>query len=225
MSETQGQLPTGPEAVPAPPPAKHGWLNFAIDFGPLLIFFLTFKLTSGGEGAFAATAAAIKGTVAFMVAIVVAMIVSKWKLGKISPMLWLSSILVIGFGALTVYFHDESFIVLKPTIIYGAFAVLLLGGYFAGKPMLKYLLQSALDGITERGWMLLSRNWGLFFAALGIANHVMYELIQAKQMSFDLWLTIKVWGITALSFLFTLTQLPVMLKNGLAMPEEVGKAQ
>jgi intracellular septation protein len=220
MSDTLDQLPTGPEAVPAPPPARHGALNFAIDFGPLLIFFLTFKLTSGGEGAFAATAAAIKGTVAFMVAIVVAMIVSKWKLGKISPMLWLSSILVIGFGALTVYFHDESFIVLKPTIIYGAFAALLLGGYFAGKPMLKYLLQSALDGITERGWMLLSRNWGLFFAALGIANHVMYELIQAKQMSFDLWLTIKVWGITALSFLFTLTQLPVMLKNGLAMPEE-----
>jgi intracellular septation protein len=221
MSDTLDQLPTGPEAVPAPPPAaKHGWLNFAIDFGPLLVFFLTFKLTSGGEGAFAATAAAIKGTVAFMVAIVVAMAVSKWKLGKISPMLWLSSILVIGFGALTVYFHDESFIVLKPTIIYGAFAVLLLGGYFAGKPMLKYLLQSALDGITERGWMLLSRNWGLFFAALGIANHVMYELIQAKAMSFDLWLTIKVWGITALSFLFTLTQLPVMLKNGLAMPEE-----
>lgn len=220
MSDTLDQLPTGPEAVPAPPPAKHGALNFAIDFGPLLIFFLTFKLTSGGEGAFAATAAAIKGTVAFMVAIVIAMIVSKWKLGKISPMLWLSSILVIGFGALTVYFHDESFIVLKPTIIYGAFAVLLLGGYFAGKPMLKYLLQSALDGITEKGWMLLSRNWGLFFAALGIANHVMYELIQAKAMSFDLWLTIKVWGITALSFLFTLTQLPVMLKNGLALPEE-----
>ncbi|APZ99354.1 intracellular septation protein A [Sphingopyxis sp. QXT-31] len=220
MSDTLDQLPTGPEAVPAPPPAKHGALNFAIDFGPLLVFFLAYKFSSGGTGAFAATTAAIKGTIAFMVAIVIAMIVSKWKLGKISPMLWLSSILVIGFGALTVYFHDESFIVLKPTIIYGAFAVLLLGGYFAGKPMLKYLLQSALDGITERGWMLLSRNWGLFFAALGIANHVMYELIQAKQMSFDLWLTIKVWGITALSFLFTLTQLPVMLKNGLALPEE-----
>ena len=102
MSETQGQLPTGPEAVPAPPPAKHGWLNFAIDFGPLLIFFATFKLTSDGDGAFAATTAAIKGTVAFMVAIIIAMAVSKWKLGKISPMLWLSSILVIGFGALTV---------------------------------------------------------------------------------------------------------------------------
>ena len=213
-------LPSGPEPVPAPPPAKHGWLNFVIDFGPLLVFFLAYKFSSGGEGAFAATSAAIKGTVAFMVAIVVAMAVSKWKLGKISPMLWMSSILVLGFGALTIWFHDERFIVMKPTIIYAAFAVLLLGGYWFKRPMLKYLLQSALEGLTERGWLLLSRNWGLFFGALGIANHVMYELIQTKQMSFDLWLTIKVWGVTALSFLFTLSQVPVMLKNGLAVAEE-----
>ena len=178
-------LPSGPEPVPAPPPAKHGWLNFVIDFGPLLVFFLAYKFSSGGEGAFAATTAAIKGTVAFMVAIVIAMAVSKWKLGKISPMLWMSSILVIGFGALTIWFHDERFIVMKPTIIYAAFAVLLLGGYWFKRPMLKYLLQSALEGLTERGWLLLSRNWGLFFAALGIANHVMYELIQSSRMSFD----------------------------------------
>jgi intracellular septation protein len=214
------QLPAGPEPIPAPPPAKHGWLNFAIDFGPLLVFFLVYKFTSGGSGAFAATAGAIKGTLAFMAAIVIAMAVSKWKLGKISPMLWMSGVLVIGFGALTVWFHDERFIVMKPTIIYAAFALLLLGGWALGKPMLKYLLQSALEGMTERGWLLLSRNWGLFFAVLGIANHVMYELIEAQRMSFDLWLTIKVWGVTALSFLFTLTQVPVMLKNGLAVPEE-----
>ena len=213
-------LPSGPEPVPAPPPAKHGWLNFVIDFGPLLVFFLAYKYSSGGEGAFAATTAAIKGTIAFMVAIVIAMAVSKWKLGKISPMLWMSSILVLGFGALTIWFHDERFIVMKPTIIYAAFTVLLLGGYWFKRPMLKYLLQSALEGLTERGWLLLSRNWGLFFGALGIANHVMYELIQAKQMSFDLWLTIKVWGVTALSFLFTLSQVPVMLRNGLAVSDQ-----
>ena len=223
MSEQIDQLPGGPEPIPAPPPAKHGWLNFAIDFGPLLVFFLTYKFSSGGTGAFAATTGAIKGTVAFMVAIIVAMIVSKWKLGRISPMLWMSSILVLGFGALTIWFHDERFIVMKPTIIYAAFAVLLLGGWLLKKPMLKYLLQSALEGVTERGWLLLSRNWGLFFATLGIANHVMYELIQAKQMSFDTWLTIKVWGVTALSFLFTLTQVPVMLKHGLAVPESADK--
>ncbi|NIJ37849.1 intracellular septation protein [Sphingopyxis panaciterrae] len=213
-------LPGGPETAPAAPPAKHGWLNFAIDFGPLLVFFLTYKFSSGGTGAFAATTGAIKGTIAFMVAIIIAMAVSKWKLGKISPMLWMSGILVVGFGALTIWFHDERFIVMKPTIIYAAFAALLLGGWALGRPMLKYLLQSALDGVTTRGWLLLTRNWGLFFAALGIANHVMYELVEAKRMTFDLWLTIKVWGVTALSFAFTLSQLPVMLKHGLAIPDE-----
>ena len=213
-------LPGGPEPVTALPPAKNGWLNYAIDYAPLLIFFIAYKFSSGGDGAFAATTAAIKGTIAFMVAIVIAMAVSKWKLGKISPMLWMSSVLVLGFGALTIWFHDERFIVMKPTIIYAAFSVLLLGGWWFGKPMLKYLLQSALEGLTDRGWLLLSRNWGLFFGVLGIANHVMYEMIQAKQMSFDLWLTIKVWGVTALSFLFTFAQVPVMLKNGLAIPDE-----
>ncbi|MBL0769086.1 septation protein IspZ [Sphingopyxis sp. DHUNG17] len=212
--------PTGPEPVPAPPRAQHGWLNFAIDFGPLLVFFVAYKFASEGDGAFAATTAAIKGTLAFMVAIIVAMAVSKWKLGKISPMLWMSSVLVLGFGALTIWFHDERFIVMKPTIIYGAFALLLLGGWWLKRPMLKYLLQSALEGLTEKGWLLLSRNWGIFFGALGIANHVMYELIQTDRMSFDLWLTIKVWGVTALSFIFTLTQVPVMLKNGLSVAED-----
>ena len=182
MSEPLDQLPGGPEPVPAAPPAKHGWLNFAIDFGPLLVFFLTYKFTAGGQGAFAATMGAIKGTIAFMVAILVAMGISKWKLGRISPMLWMSGILVIGFGALTVYLHDPKFIVMKPTIIYAVFALMLLGGWWFKKPMLKYLLQSALDGMTERGWLLLSRNWGLFFAALGIANHVMYVLIEAGRM-------------------------------------------
>ena len=225
MSDQLDQLPGGPEGVPAAPPAKNGWLGYAIDYGPLLVFFIAYKLSSGGEGAFAATTAAIKGTIAFMVAIINAMAVSKWKLGKISPMLWMSSVLVLGFGALTIWFHDERFIVMKPTIIYAAFAVMLLGGYWFKKPMLKYLLQSALEGLTERGWLLLSRNWGIFFAVLGIANHVMYEMIQAKQMSFDLWLTIKVWGVTALTFLFTFSQVPLMLKNGLAVPEEAGQKQ
>lgn len=213
-------MPSGPEPIPAPPKSKHGALNFILDFGPLLVFFLVFKFTSDGDGVLAATTGAIKATGAFMVAIVAALIVSKWKLGKISPMLWLSSILVLGFGALTVYFHDERFIVMKPTIIYAAFAALLLGGWLTGRAMLKYLLQAALEGITEKGWLLLSRNWGLFFAALGIANHIMYEMVQGGSLSFDTWLTIKVWGMTALSFLFTLSQLPVMMKHGLALQDD-----
>lgn len=225
MTNAPEILPTGPEPIPAPPKAKHGTLNFILDFGPLLVFFLVFKFTSDGEGALAATTGAIKATGAFMVAITAALIVSKWKLGKISPMMWLSAVLVLGFGALTVYFHDEKFIVMKPTIIYAAFATLLIGGWLMGRALLKVLLQSALEGITDKGWLILSRNWGFFFAVLGVANHIMYVMIENGSLSFDTWLTAKVWGFTIVSFLFTFSQLPVMMKHGLAVPDDAANKQ
>lgn len=204
---------TDPVTEAAPAPAKkNGGLTFLIDFGPLLVFFLVFKLSQEGDGAFAATAAAIRGTLAFMAAITIALIVSKWKLGKVSPMLWMSAVLVIGFGALTIYFHDEYFIQIKPTIIYAGFALLLLGGWWRGRPLLKYLLEAAYDGLDEAGWMKLSRNWGLFFGFLALANEAMRMF-----MDFDLWLTVKVWGVTAVTFLFAMSQIPLMLRHGLAL--------
>ncbi len=187
------------------------WLPFAIDFGPLLLFFLTFRFARG-DGSFGATAGALKGTAVFMVAILIAVAVSRWKLGKVSPMLWLSAILVIGFGALTLYFHDARFIQLKPTIIYAGFAMLLLGGWWRGRPLLKYLLQAAYDGLSDAGWMVLSRNWGLFFLGMAALN----EGLRAT-LSFDQWLTVKVWGVTGLSFVFALSQLPLMLRHGLTL--------
>lgn len=194
-------------------PAHPAWLPYAIDFGPLLVFFLTFRLAKG-DGAFGATAGAIKATGAFMVAIIIAMAVSQWRIKKISPMLWMSAILVLGFGALTIYFHDARFIQIKPTVIYAGFAALLLGGWLRGRPLLKYLLQAAYDGLSDAGWLKLSRNWGLFFVAMAAINEAM-----RATMSFDDWLTAKVWGVTILSVLFAMSQLPLMLRHGLAIGE------
>lgn len=195
-------------------PKHPSWLPFVIDFGPLLVFFAVFQLTKG-EGAFAATAGAIKGTIAFMIAIIVALLVSQWKLKKVSPMLWLSAILVLGFGALTIYFHDAAFIQIKPTIIYAGFALLLLGGWMRGKPLLKYLLQAAYDGLSHEGWLKLSRNWGLFFLAMALANEGMRAIF-----SFDQWLTIKTWGITTVSFLFAMSQVPLLMRHGLNLGDK-----
>lgn len=199
-----------------PKPSYPAWLPFAIDFGPLLVFFVTFRLTKS-DGAFGDTAGAIQGTIAFMVAILIAVAVSQWKLKKVSPMLWLSAILVIGFGGLTIWLNDERFIEMKPTFIYAGFAALLLGGWWRGKPLLKYLLQAAYDGLSDEGWLILSRNWGLFFVAMAAIN----EGLRAA-LAFDTWLTVKVWGVTALSFLFAMSQVPVMLRHGLNLGDEKG---
>ncbi|OAN99468.1 septation protein IspZ [Parasphingorhabdus sp.] len=196
-------------------PKEHRGLNFALDFGPLLIFFLVYKF-GAPEGN--PITAALYGTAAFMVAIVIAMIVSKWKLGKISPMMWMSAVLILGFGALTLYFNDPRFIQHKPTIIYAAFALILFGGLLRGKAMLKYLLEAAFEGLSDEGWLKLSRNWALFFTAMAIANELMVALL-----SFDTWLTIKVWGVTAASFIFAMANIPMLMKHGFAIEDDTEK--
>jgi len=192
-------MPETPAPAPTPKPVHNGNLSLALDFGPLLVFFLAYKFYG-----------VIAGTGAFMAAITLAVIVSKVKLGKVSPMLWLSAALVVFFGGLTIYFHDERFIQIKPTIIYGFFAILLLGGLARGKSLLKYLLQAAYDGLSEEGWRKLSRNWAFFFIAMAGANEVM-----RASLSFDAWLSVKVWGVSIVSFLFAAANIPMLMKHGL----------
>lgn len=188
-------------------PAKHpGNLSLLLDFGPLLAFFLVYKFGGG----------IIAGTAAFMLAITMAVILSKVKLGKVSPMLWLSAVLVVGFGGLTIYFHDQRFIQIKPTVIYAFFALMLFGGLFKGKPLLKYLLQAAYDGLSEEGWMKLSRNWALFFLFMALLNEAMRAFL-----TFDTWLTLKVWAVTGLSFLFALVNIPMLMRHGLDIGQKV----
>ncbi|MCB2015401.1 MAG: septation protein IspZ [Sphingobium sp.] len=185
-------------------------LSLALDFGPLLVFFLAYKVYG-----------VIIGTAAFMVAITLAVIISKVKLGHVSPMTWLSAILVVFFGGLTIYFHDQRFIQIKPTIIYSFFAILLLGGLMRGKALLKYLLQAAYEGLSEVGWRKLSRNWALFFIAMAIANEVM-----RAQLSFDTWLSVKVWGVTLASIIFAAANIPMLMKHGLALEKgDAGAAE
>ena len=186
-------------------PAHNGTLSLALDFGPLLVFFLAYKMLG-----------VIMGTAAFMAAIALAVIVSIWKLGKVSPMLWLSAVLVLFFGSLTIYFHDERFIQIKPTIIYSFFALMLFAGLLRGKPLLKYLLQAAYDGLSEEGWKKLSRNWAFFFVFMAALNETM-----RATLSFDTWLSLKVWGVTAISFLFAASNIPMLMRHGMNIGEKV----
>lgn len=194
---------------------KSSWINLAVDYGPLLVFFLAYRAFSPkGSGAsgmdLGAAVAVTKSTLAFMGATVVALIVSKWRLGKISPMLWLSTALIMGFGTLTVLLGDPFWIQVKPTAIYLLFAAVLFGGLWRGKAVLRTLLQSAFDGLSDEGWMKLSRNWAFFFLFLAGLNEVLRHTL-----SFDGWLQAKLWGVTALSFLFTFAQIPMLMRHGL----------
>jgi intracellular septation protein len=188
-------------------------LSLALDYGPLIVFFLAFKLTD-----------VFVGTAVFMAAITIAVIVSKLKLGRVSPMLWLSAILIVGFGALTIWFHDPKFIQLKPTIIYTGLGALLLVGFAMGRPLLRYVLEAGFEGLNDRAWLVLSRNWGLFFIAMALLNEVLRALYNQQNGHFDTWLTLKVWALIPLSIAFGMAHIPYMMKNGLATDPPVPPA-
>lgn len=188
-----------------------GWLNVAIDYGPILVFFLVYRWSKpDGDSPSGEIVAVIQSTGAFIVAAIAALIFSKWKLGKVSPMLMLSTALIVGFGALTIWLRDERFIQLKPTIIYVFFAIALIGGWLRGKALLQTLLEAAFEGLDREGWLKLSRNWGVFFLVLAGLNEAL-----RYWLTFGDWLWAKLWVFMPLSFLFTFTQIPMLLRHGL----------
>jgi len=195
--------------------AASSWLNVAVDYGPLLVFLGVYRTMAPADPNPAGELVAIMyGTGAFMAASVAALLVSKWRLGKVSPMLWFSTALIMGFGALTIFFGDPTFVQLKPTIIYAVFGVVLLVGFALGKPLLRILLEAAFEGLNDQGWIKLSRNWGVFFLALALLNEVL-----RAQLDFEGWLWAKLWVFLPLTFLFTFSQIPMLLKHGLSLED------
>jgi len=186
------------------PAQKHGSWTMLLDYGPLIVFFVAYKMAGSGlQGSLVAT-------FAFMVAVIISIAIGLAVVKRVSPMVWVSTVLILGFGAITLYLRDPKFIQMKPTVIYVGFAVLLGAGLLKGKALLKWLFGPVFPGLTEEGWLKLTRNWTLFFLALAIANEVM-----RATLSFDTWLTVKVWGVTAVSLVFAIANMPMLLRNGL----------
>ena len=193
-------------------PKKSGWLNLVVDYGPIIIFFIVYRYFApeNKENSIAEVLAVIKGTGAFMFAAVIALIVSKMKFGRVSPMLWLSTGLIVFFGALTIFLQDKFYIQIKPTAIYLMFGLALLIGVARGQALLKYLLEAAFEGLSDKGWLLLSRNWGIFFLVLAALNEGFRHFL-----SFGWWLQAKLYVFLPLSFIFTFAQMPMLLRHGL----------
>ena len=210
------------EAAAPKAKTKQGWLNIAVDYGPVLVFFLSYRHFSPSDhnNPIGEMLAVVKSTAAFMLAAITALVVSRWRLGRISPMLWLSTLLIVGFGGLTILLRDPVWIQIKPTAIYLMFGITLLVGAWRGRPFLKYLLEAAFEGLSDAGWLKLSRNWGFFFLALAVLNEVLRQYYNVANGNFGTWISLKLWLFMPLSFLFTFTQLPMLLRHGLLAEAE-----
>lgn len=208
-----------------------------VDYAPLAVFFavnflvpasVSMRLVAMSTGFLSdmdrvsalVIARVIVATAAFILATVAAMAVSKVKLGRISPMLWLSGGLVVVFGGLTVYFHDPRFIQMKPTIVYAAFAAVLAFGLITGRPLLEGLLGTAYPGLTAAGWRKLTRNWTMFFVVMAALNEIVW-----RSAGWDIWVMYKLWGAIPLTLLFAFANVPMLMRHGLQVADDAVAAK
>jgi intracellular septation protein len=171
-------------------------LKLALDVGPLVLFVIA----NARFGIFAATGS-------FMVAIVAALLVSYAMTRQWPIMPVVTAIVVLVFGGLTLALHDETFIKLKPTIIYVLFGGTLLAGYVFDKSFLAIVLDSVFH-LTEEGWRKLTLRWGLFFFALAVLNEVIW-----RTQSTDFWVNFKLYGFVPLTFVFAAMQYPLLVRH------------
>jgi intracellular septation protein len=176
-------------------------LKLALDLGPLLLFFMV----NAKLGIFYATGV-------FMVAVFVALVVSYVLIKRLPVMTVASAIIVAVFGGLTIALENETFIKLKPTMIYLLFAGLLFGGLMMKKPLMEVVFDQMFH-LTEEGWRKLTVRWAVFFVAMAVLNEIVW-----RSFSTDTWVSFKVFGALPLTFLFAMLQVPLMNRHA-APPE------
>ena len=166
-----------------------------IDIGPLAVFFV-FYLRSDLKSAI----------IPLMIATIIAVLFSYIMEKKIPIMPTVGAFIILIFGGLTIYFDNEVFFKMKPTIINLLFALILYGGIIVKKPLLKFLLGAAIK-LEDEGWKILTQRWISFFIALAILNEIVW-----RTQSTDIWVNFKVFGILPITFIFTMTQFPLIKK-------------
>jgi intracellular septation protein len=179
------------------------WVKPASDYGPIVVFFAAYLVWD-----------LLIATAALMGATAVALVISL-AVNRRVPLMPLITAAVVGiFGGLTLWLNDDTFIKLKPTIVQTLIGGVLLGGLLFGKSLLKPVMGSAWP-MDDAGWRKLTRNFGLFFLAMAVANEIVW-----RTQTTDFWVTFKVFGIMALTFVFSMTQIPIL--NGHRIEEDTG---
>ncbi len=119
----------------------------------------------------------------------------------------LTAIVVVAFGGLTLWLQDETFIKMKPTIVYGVFAAILGFGLLRGRSYLKVLMGTMIP-LDEAGWMIFTRRWVMFFIAMALLNEVVW-----RTQPTETWVTFKTFAVMPLTFLFLMFQAPLLKRH------------
>ena len=181
-------------------------LKQVLELGPTLIFFVIYMRIK--DDSFALGGVEYSGFIVaalVMVPLLLASIAVLWWLtGTLSRMQIFVAVMVIFFGGLTAWFNDESFFKMKTTIVYGTFALILGTGLARGKSLLQWVMGDALP-MKPEGWMILTRRLTMMFAALAIANEVIW-----RTQTTELWVKLETFAMPAALFVFLMVQITLL---------------
>lgn len=179
-----------------------------LEFGPIVVFFIAYKyaplpdLFEGDES----LERIIFATKAFIPTILATVLVGYFQTKTVAKMPLFTAMIVLVFGGLTIWLRDETFIKMKPTIIYLVFASLLGIGLLRGRSYLKSLMAVALP-MEDKGWMILTKRFALFFIILAIANEYIW-----RSFNTDIWVNFKTFGLPISTFIFFFSQARLIQK-------------
>lgn len=209
-------------------------MKLLLDFLPIILFFATYKWGDGNKELAAQwmthtlgfmvsggivglkEAPTLLATVAVAALSIVQIVTMKILRKKIDTMLWVSVVIVLGLGGLTIYFHDETFIKWKPTLIYWVMGGgLLISDIILKRYVLRTMMSAAELEVPDAVWRTLSWAWVLFFASMGVLN-----LYVAYNYPTDTWVNFKMWGSLGLTLVFTLAQGVYLSRHMPALPDK-----
>jgi len=186
------------ENPPAPQPQtpkSGGWIKHAVEYGPIVLFFFSYKIW----GLMPATAVLIAASVA-------AVIVGFIRARRLPWAPIITTAIVVVFGGLTLIFHNDTFIKMKPTVVYSLFAVTLWCGLLFKKPLMERLMGAGIK-MDHAGWRKLEARFALFCAGMAILNEIVW-----RTQTEDFWVNFK-FGSIFLTVLFMATQLPMIKRH------------
>ena len=191
------------------------WVKPLLEFGPIIAFFIAY--TRMKDHTYSIGGIDYQGFIVVTLFFIPLLLFSTgvlWALTrKISPMQIITAILVTVFGGLTVWFNDEQFIKMKPSIIYLLFGGILGFGLLRGQSYLRMIMQDMIP-LKEEGWIVLTRRFAVFFFSLALLNEIIWRFF-----STEMWVYFKTFGLTIALFAFFVLQGSLLNKYAIEKKE------
>lgn len=191
-------------------------LKQALELGPTILFFLIYMRIKDQTYTLGTTeySGFIVAALILVPILLVATLILWLLTGTISRMQLFVGVMVIFFGGLTAWFNDATFFKMKTTFVYGTFAAILGAGLLRGRSLLQWVMAEALP-MKPEGWMILTRRLALMFAALAVANEVIW-----RSMSEETWVILETFAMPAALFLFLMANFMALQKYLIEEPTD-----